>query len=46
VLQFVHSRPAAEELVHDLFLRIWDRRQRWDEELPSRSYLYQAAATT
>ena len=43
VLQFVHSRPVAEELVQDLFLRIWERRQSWEEELPSRSYLYQAA---
>ena len=43
VLQFVRSRPVAEELVQDLFLRIWERRQTWEEELPSRSYLYQAA---
>ena len=43
VLQFVRSRPVAEELVQDLFLRIWERRQSWEEELPSRSYLYQAA---
>ena len=43
VLQFVRSRSVAEELVQDLFLRIWERRQSWEEELPSRSYLYQAA---
>jgi len=43
VLQFVRSRSVAEELVQDLFLRIWERRQSWEKELPSRSYLYQAA---
>ena len=45
VLQFVRSRSVAEELVQDLFLRIWERRQSWEQELPSRSYLYQAART-
>lgn len=43
VLQFVRSRPVAEELVQDLFLRLWERRQSWEAELPSRSYLYKAA---
>ena len=33
VLQFVHSRPVAEELVQDLFLRIWERRQSWEEKV-------------
>jgi len=43
VMQVVRSRAVAEELVQDLFLRLWERRTSWHEELPSRSYLYQAA---
>lgn len=42
VVQFVRSRAVAEELVQDLFLRLWERRAEWEIELPSRSYLYQA----
>jgi RNA polymerase sigma-70 factor (ECF subfamily) len=42
VVQYVRSRAVAEELVQDLFLRLWERRMDWKAELPSRSYLYQA----
>lgn len=43
VTQFVRSRALAEELVQDLFLRLWERRASWEAELPTRSYLYRAA---
>lgn len=43
VSQFVRSRAVAEELVQDLFLRLWENRASWNTELPSRSYLYRAA---
>ncbi len=43
VAQFVRSRAMAEELVQDLFLRLWEKRASWEAELPSRSYLYRAA---
>ena len=43
LIQFVRSRAVAEELVQDLFLRLWEKRASWDTELPSRSYLYRAA---
>lgn len=43
VVQFVHSRAVAEELVQDLFLRLWERRAQWAAETPSRTYLYHAA---
>jgi RNA polymerase sigma-70 factor, ECF subfamily len=43
VVQFVRSGAVAEELVQDLFLRLWERRAEWETELPSRSYLYQSA---
>ena len=43
VFQFVRSRAVAEELVQDVFLRVWEQRDRWRDELPSRGYLYQSA---
>ena len=43
VVHLVRSRAVAEELVQDLFLRLWQRRREWETVLPSRSYLYQAA---
>ena len=43
VAQYVRSRAVAEELVQDLFLRLWERRESWQDAMPSRSYLYQAA---
>jgi RNA polymerase sigma-70 factor (ECF subfamily) len=43
VVQYVRSRAVAEELVQDLFLRLWERRESWQDAMPSRSYLYQAA---
>jgi RNA polymerase sigma-70 factor (ECF subfamily) len=43
VVQYVRSRAIAEELVQDLFLRLWERRESWEQEMPSRSYLYRAA---
>ena len=29
VLQFVRSRAVAGELVQDVFLRVWEQRERW-----------------
>lgn len=43
VLHYVGSRAIAEELVQDVFVRLWDRRASWQEELPSRTYLYRSA---
>ena len=43
VLRFVGSVGAAEDLVHDLFLRLWDLRARRGSMELTRSYLYVAA---
>lgn len=43
VQSIVRSREAAEEIVHDLFLRLWDGRDLWEFEGMVRAYLFRAA---
>lgn len=43
VLRQVHSPEVAEDLVHDIFCDLWDRRRRWDPKGPMKAYLYRAA---
>jgi RNA polymerase sigma-70 factor (ECF subfamily) len=40
--RYVRSSPAAEELVHDVFLRLWMRRARSQPSVLTRDYLYAA----
>ncbi len=39
---FVASPHVAEELVHDVLLRIWERREQWEVREELRCYLYRA----
>jgi RNA polymerase sigma-70 factor, ECF subfamily len=39
----VRSRAGAEEVVQDLFLRIWAQRELWEVPGPLRTYLFRAA---
>ena len=39
----VRVREAAEEIVHDLFLRLWEGRDLWEFEGAVRPYLFRAA---
>lgn len=43
VLRFVGSAEAAQDLVQDLFLRLWDTRGPRDTERLTRAYLYTSA---
>lgn len=43
VLHYVRSVEAAEELVQDLFARIWELRQDWKPNSSLKAYLYRAA---
>lgn len=43
VYRYVRSRAIAEELVSDVFLRVWIQRQRWEVRGCVRAYLYGAA---
>jgi RNA polymerase sigma-70 factor, ECF subfamily len=38
----VRSPQTAEDLVHDLFLNLWNRRADWDPEGPVNAYLFKA----
>ena len=40
--RFVRSRAIAEELVSDVFLRIWTQRARWEVRGSVRAYLFSA----
>lgn len=43
-LRFVHAREQAEDVVHDVFLRLWERRGGIDPEANLRAYLFAAVA--
>jgi RNA polymerase sigma-70 factor (ECF subfamily) len=43
VYRYVRSRAIAEELVSDVFLRVWAQRERWEVRGRVRAYLYGAA---
>ncbi len=43
VEHYVHSADTAEDVVHELFLRIWERRERLKVTVTCRAYLYAAA---
>jgi RNA polymerase sigma-70 factor (ECF subfamily) len=40
---FLRSREAAEEVIQDLFLRIWEQRHEWEVAVPLNIYLFRAA---
>ncbi|MES1249439.1 MAG: sigma factor, partial [Chitinophaga rupis] len=39
-IQFVHTREAAEEIVSDVFVKIWERRSSLEEVRNLEVYLY------
>ena len=39
----MHSRDAAEEVIQDLFLHLWERRHEWEPAVPLNIYLFRAA---
>jgi RNA polymerase sigma-70 factor (ECF subfamily) len=41
-LEYVKSREIAVEVVHDVFLRIWQRRERLDIRESFKAYIYRA----
>ena len=43
VYRYVRSRAESEELVHDVFTRIWERRLEWRVHGELRTYLFGAA---
>lgn len=43
ILRMVRSTEIAEELLQDLFLRLWNNRESIDTERPVKAYLYQIA---
>ncbi len=40
---FLRSPEAAEEVIQDLFLRIWEQRHEWEVTVPLNIYLFRAA---
>ena len=43
VTSCVHSREAAEEVIQDLFLHLWEQRHEWQPTVPLNIYLFRAA---
>lgn len=43
VLRYVDNRADAEDVVTELLVRIWERRDHWDVNGPVMSYLFRAA---
>lgn len=43
VQSLLRSREAAEEIIHDLFLRFWEQRELWEPTGPLNTYLFRAA---
>ncbi len=43
VTSWVHSREAAEEVIQDLFLHLWEQRHEWQLAVPLNIYLFRAA---
>lgn len=39
---FVGSKGDAREVVHDVFVKIWQRREQWEVNRSLKAYLYQA----
>ncbi len=39
---YVHVRETAEDLVHDVLFRIWERREQWTLEASLKTYLFSA----
>lgn len=44
VASHVGSVDVAEDLIHDLFLRVWENRYEWQLTVPLNIYLFRAAA--
>jgi RNA polymerase sigma-70 factor, ECF subfamily len=40
--EYVGTKESAEELVHDVFLRVWQQRRTWDPKAGVRAYLFAA----
>jgi RNA polymerase sigma-70 factor, ECF subfamily len=43
VIGFVRASDVAEDIVQDLFLKVWERRYEWYPNGPIRSYLFKCA---
>lgn len=43
VASHVGSVDVAEDLIHDLFLRVWENRYEWEPTVPLNVYLFRAA---
>jgi RNA polymerase sigma-70 factor (ECF subfamily) len=43
VQHLLGSREAAEEVIHDLFLRLWEQRELWEPPAALNTYLFRAA---
>ena len=41
-LKFINDRAAAEDVVQDVFVRLWERRERFIQVKSMKSYLYTA----
>ncbi len=43
VESYVRSRETAEEIIQDLFVRLWEQRELWEFPGPLNTYLFRAA---